>query len=181
MQASTNYIYIVFAVAYAIYSVVKAGKKVTANRPTTTSSNPTSATEQSRDDFKPVKPPIATPIPQHTLGDDLKKMLEDLMGESREVHEPEVLVPKPKQIIATENSKHRQPESRFHSAENQKNNTHLLEKEKLKSVHTEQATVKSKPVFRSTIVEPEVEDPQEVNFDMRQAIIYSEILKRPEY
>jgi hypothetical protein len=181
MQASTNYIYILFAVAYAIYSVIKAGKKVTANRPTTTSSNPTPATEQSRDEFNPVKPPTATPIPNPSFGDDLKKVLEGLMGENKEVNQPELLAPKPKQQIATEKPKHRQPESRFHSAENQKINTHLLEKEKLKSVQTEQVTVKSKPVFRNAIVEPGVDEQKEVNFDLRQAIIYSEILKRPEY
>ena len=61
MHAAQNYIYIIFAVAYAIYSMVKAGKKATQNRPTIDKQPEQSPT---------VQPPTPPPIPQQ----DFKKM-----------------------------------------------------------------------------------------------------------
>src|ERR1035437_10394086 len=81
MHASTNYIYIIFPVIYVIYSIIKAGKKVTQNRPTIDKQQQAQPT---------VQPSTATQPPQQ----DFKKMLEDLLGGVREEKIPEPQVPK---------------------------------------------------------------------------------------
>ena len=180
MQASTNYIYILFAVAYAVYSIIKASKKITANRPTS-SGNPTSETGQSKDELRPVRPPTATSVPQYSPGEELKKMLEDLMGGTKEKKVPEVQAPKSKQQIPSGKPKYGQTRSHHHSTEYPKITSQSLEKEKPKSVPEEHLPDKSAKVSKKVFTVPVVEEKLESDFDIQQAIIYSEILKRPEY
>ncbi len=168
MHASTNYIYIIFAVAYAIYSIVKAGKKVTANRP-----NIDKQPEQS----PTVKPPASSPVPNQ--GDEMKKMLEDLFGGRQEAEEkiPEKEIPKPKPQPQHHPEKQRHPQPVSHHLEHAKATPHAFDKEKLQATHAKPPAAKPQKVLMKSAVEEEVE----ADFDIRQAIIYSEILKRPEY
>ncbi|MBI4930651.1 MAG: hypothetical protein HY841_07805 [Bacteroidetes bacterium] len=176
MHAAQNYIYIVFAVIYIIYSIIKAGKKVTKNRPTTIPNS----SSQKKDEFKPVQPPEASPIPNH--GDDMKKMLEDLLGRNPEVkipekhpdsyrdkvkHQPVSIKPQPSKIT-THSIKEKTIPSHVPSK------TH---KTAAQSFLTGEQLASSKKVF----LESEAEEESVVDFDIRQAIIYSEILKRPQY
>ena len=82
-----NYLYIIFAVVYVIYSIIKAGKKVTQNRPTIDKKPQASPTT--------IQPPTASPVPHPNSGDELKKMLEDLLGGGSEEEMPEKQVLKP--------------------------------------------------------------------------------------
>lgn len=170
MQAETNYIYIVFAVLYVIYSIVKAVKK---------------NAEQKQVVKKPeqkstVQPPTASPVSKP--GDDFKKMLEDLLGGTQEVEVPEkqIQIPKPQPVTVRPRPAKIAP--------------HHPKKEKLASQYAKPLTPKksvpaeSTPVFKQhpeivqkVFADTAVEAEQGVDFDIRQAIIYSEILKRPQY
>ena len=177
MQASTNYIYIIFAVAYAVYSIIKAGKKVTASRPTTTTTSEPQAEQttssQKKDEFKPVQPPTATPVPEFNPGGEIKKILEDLLGGKPDEKNPEVKVPK-------SNQKHSSTKPPHH-IEHPKIISQPIEKAKPKSVQNEHLVSKPQAVSKKVIAESIIEEEPEVDFDFRQAVIYSEILKRPEY
>ena len=175
MHAAQNYIYIVFAVIYIIYSIIKAGKKATKNRPTT-APDPSS---QKQDEFKPVQPPTASPLPD--LGVDMKKMLEDLLGGGSEEKIPEHQAPRP------------QPQPLSERPQPVKISTHSPPKEKLITAHTKSFSAKPKitsdkapfikysEISQKVFAEPIIEEESGVDFDIREAIIYSEILKRPQY
>lgn len=165
MQAGTNYIYIIFAVVYVIYSIIKAGKKVTKNRPTVNKQPQSSPT---------VRPPVASPIPQNNSGDDLKKMLEDLLGGGSQeeiperpvvVSRPHPVAEKPRPVKITSNT----------TRKIQQSEQPAKQKETVPAFtpHPEVVQKGNIPVFQ--------EEESGVDFDIRQAVIYSEILKRPEY
>lgn len=170
MHAATNYIYIIIAVLYIIYSIIKAAKKAAQQKPVQKKSEPAPV----------VKPPASSPLPNP--GDDMKKMLEEILGKTPEVKIPDkhpdtYREPKPHPIpVRTK------PAKISHQA---------IKKEKAAVSHmpaksvpkTEPHTflpsehISSKPVFQEPVLEEEVS----LDFDLRQAIIYSEILKRPQY
>ena len=164
MHAEQNYIYIVFAVLYIIYSIVKGAKKVKANRPGTKPVQPA----QSR----PVNPP-ASPIPGK--GDDLKELLEQVLGK------PPVAEPTP-QPVTTVKPKSVSP--RHHEKSGKAIQSHLPSRSAKKAkpflqgehfVHEPE-----KPVI--TFAETEEQAPLlRDEFDLRKAIIFSEILNRPKY
>lgn len=154
-----NYLYIIFAVVYVIYNIIKAGKKVTQNRPTIgkkTQSSPT------------VKPPVST-VPEPAGGDDFKKILEELLGAGEEeIPEKPVLQPQPQATVkpaANFLKKDRMagPPAKYN--EPQPANTFIAHPEIVQKVFSEQPQ----------------EEEAGIDFDIRQAVIYSEILKRPQY
>jgi len=168
-----SYLYIIFAVVYVIYSIIKAGKKVTQNRPKIEKHPPTA--EASRQPYQPVRPPVERKAPEHNPGEDLKKMLEDLMGGNTEEVRPEVIKPKP-QVVVPQKPKP------------VKITDHLTKKEKQAAYQTKKKEAYTPPVF---IAHPEVvqksfmelppEEESQIDFDIRQAVIYSEIMKRPNW
>ena len=160
MQAGTNYIYIVFAILYVIYSIVKAVKKN--SQPVTKKPEPAST----------VKPPTASPIPN--AGEDMKKVLEEILGNTPKVKipakpivkpEPTRIKPQPAKIVTHVKNVRAIPS---HSPAKTKTRTapFLTAEQEIK-----------KKVFTETFIEEE----RDLDFDIRQAIIYSEILKRPQY
>jgi len=170
MHAETNYIYIVFAVLYIIYSIVKAVRKNAQQKPAPTKSQPSPT----------VQPPTASPLPKQKPEDDFKKMLEDLMGGNPEVKIPDTQIPKVK------------PQPVFIKPQPAKIATHHPRKEKLTTSHAKFISAKPKTTSASTpfvshpeIVQKTFAEPDEeeatIDFDIRHAIIYSEILKRPQY
>lgn len=147
------------------------------NRPTV-SQNPPS---QNREEYKPVQPPAASPLPD--TGNEIKKMLEDLLGGAPEVKIPEEQVP---QIKPQPVSIKPQPAKISTHAKKEKalvsHSPSKTQKAGAKSFLTGEKLVTSKKIF----IEPELEeesasDSYRDDFDIRQAIIYSEILKRPQY
>lgn len=164
-----NYIYIIFAVLYIIYSIIKAGKKVSKNRPTV---------EKQPQQTQTVQPPTAIPLPRKE--DDFKKMLEDLMGGVPEIEIPEkqIIKPKPQPVTVKPQPAKIAP--------------HHPKKEKLTTSQSKFISAKPKTTSASIpfVSHPEivqktfaetVEEESSIDFDIRQAIIYSEILKRPQY
>ena len=146
---------------YVIYSIIKAGKKVTKNRPTINPQPQSSPT---------VQPPTEKQPPQQ----DFTKMLEDLLGGTREekIPEPEVLQPKPQPIVVKPHPT--------------KIITHSEKKEKIIPSHLHSKNPKEdikhpKETAKKVFAEPVAVEEPEFDFDIRQAVIYSEILKRPEY
>jgi hypothetical protein len=162
MQARTNYIYILFAIAYFVYTIIKAGKKSTAKRSTTVNQP-----EQSPS----VKPPVASTPP--VQGVDLKKMLEELMGGTPGQDTPEEPLP--------QKTRQRKPEPVPHHLEHQKNVSHTFDKAKSSVAYPNPVAEKPKAAPRKVVAEAVVEEEANMDFDVRQAIIFSEILKRPEY
>jgi hypothetical protein len=163
MQAETNYIYIIFAVVYVIYSIIKASKKVTKNRPVIDKKPSSSPT---------VNPPTSSPLPENNSGDDLKKMLEDLLGGGGDEEEiPEKPVVMPKTIHAQE----RQHPVTTHPG------TIAKDKHQVKQTVPATTFVAHPEVVEKASVPVLQEEEAGVDFDIRQAVIYSEILKRPEY
>ena len=156
---------------YVIYSIVKAGKKVSQNRP--------------GQNTKPVPPvsshPAETYSPPPKKEDDLKKILEDLLGEMPEVKIPEKQKPQPK------------PSQVFSKPAPAKIVPKHPKKEKLvtryakpvtpkKSLSAESPHFVSHPeVVQKAFQENVIEEEVSVDFDIRQAVLYSEILKRPQY
>jgi hypothetical protein len=159
MESGKNYIYILFAIGYAIYSIIKAGKKANANR---------QSTEKQSQETPAVNPPVSSSVPKP--GEDMRKMLEDLLGGPRDEKTPEVVLPKPK---------HKQPVP-YHM-EHAKIVSHSFDKVKTPVVPEKQVMDKPKIVPQKVAAEPAVEQSAAPDFDIRQAIIFSEILKRPQY
>ncbi|MEK6614721.1 MAG: hypothetical protein AABZ32_01215 [Bacteroidota bacterium] len=173
MQASTNYIYIIFAVLYVIYSVIKASKKAQ-QKSTTQNQKPQPSST--------VQPPTASPLPKQKPEDDFKKMLEDLLGGAPEIKIPERQIPKVEsQTIPI----------KPHPV---KISTHSPQKEKVITAPTKPFSIKPKitsekvPFIKHSESAPKVfaepmheEESGVDNFDIREAIIYSEILKRPNW
>lgn len=193
-----NYIYIVFAVLYIIYSIVKAAKKVNKNRPATsppkeqsrTSPSPEghgSYTAQKKEEkFHPIQPtvksgqaPEAKPLPEKE--DDFKKILEDLLGEVPEIQIPEKQIPKPKpqQVYV----KPRPAKIAPHHPKKEKLTTSQAKfvSEKLKTSSESVPFVSHPEILHTNFLDSVVEEEPEVEFDIRQAVIYSEILKRPSW
>ena len=173
MHAAQNYIYIVFAILYIIYSIIKAGKKVAQNKPTV---SPSSA-PQKKEEFKPIQPPVSAPFPQQDPASDMKKMLEDLLGggnKEMEIPKQETPQPKPQHIKS-------RPSGNIAPSHKKEKMTlsHMPAKSSQKAKATPFLT--AHPAAKQAAVEPIVEEEATVDFDIREAIIYSEILKRPQY
>ena len=166
MHAAQNYIYIVFAVLYIIYSIIKATKKASQQKSVTQNQKPQSSPT--------VQPPTVSPTPNP--GDEMKKMLEDFLGGNPEVKIPEKQIPKLK------------PQPISIKPLPAKIITHA-KKEKAIASHIPSKTQKPEKPFltgdqyvsKKKFIESEVEEEPVIDFDIRQAIIYSEILKRPQY
>ena len=168
MHAAQNYIYIVFAILYVIYSIVKAVKKNSQQKPAEQTKRP--------EPHQTVQPPVASPYPKQNPADDMKKMLEDLLGGGSEIKIPEKQVVQPKQEpvkikpqpakIITHAQKVKAVPSHFPS----------------KAKETAQPFLSGeKETPKKVFVETSIEEDKDIDFDIRQAIIYSEILKRPQY
>ena len=179
MQASTNYIYIIFAVVYVIYSIIKAGKKVTQNRPTI--EGQPLPKDSAGQPSPTVQPPTATPLPQQ----DFKKMLEDLLGGVPEEKIPQPQVPKVQAPV------HKPEPVKITIRHTPKRETAAVPREKpLSAKPANLAEKTSHPQFYETAkkvfaepvaVEEAGPDNYREDIDIRQAIIYSEILKRPNW
>src|SRR5204863_8308997 len=109
--------------------------------------------------------------PQSRPGDDLKKMLEDLMGGTRETKIPEPQVVKPKPQVHAEKPKYQHPVP--HPVEHAKVAIHTFDKEKAAAIHAKQATDKPKPFSKKVLAEPVAEEEPVMDFDIRHAFIYS--------
>jgi hypothetical protein len=171
MYASTNYIYIIFAVIYVIYSIIKAGKKVTNNRPTI---------DQQPNSQPTVQPPTATSPPQQ----DFKKMLEDLLGgvPVRQEERPPTVSGEEK--IPTSHPKPQPVKISIHHKPKKETATASQDKPfpaKPHKVSHSQHYEAAKKVFEEPVVVEEAADSLRDGFDIREAVIYSEILKRPDW
>ena len=168
MKAGTNYIYILFAVVYFIYTIVKAGKKATQQKQAAPKLESTST----------VRPPTASPGPQQHPGDDLKKMLEELLGgvpearpAEKKIHkaEPVIMWPEPAKIIPQAKKEKTAP-SHFATKAKEETSSFLAGEKQI-----------PKKVFALVAEERQDTDSYSDDFDIRNAVIYSEILKRPEW
>jgi hypothetical protein len=161
-----EYIYILFAVAYIIYSVIKGAKKVAKNKPVVS-------------EKKSVQQPATRPEqkPVSRTGDEFKKILDEMLGEVPEVIIPEKQKPVPRpQPVSSGTPKTRQPKiSLFKNEYLKKSKTLKPEaapKPFLPAEKHKRVTETKEPVFFA-------EEEPVFEFDARKAIIYSEILKRP--
>ena len=151
---------------YVIYSIIKAGKKVVKNRPVIDpqQSQPT------------VQPPTGSPLPQQ----DFKKMLEDLLGGTREEKIPEPQIPKAQvpiqKLQPVKIALHNTPKKETITASQVKPFSAKLHKPSEKITRSQHIETTKKVFSEPVVVEESVMD-----FDIREAVIYSEILKRPEY
>jgi hypothetical protein len=167
-----NYLYIIFAVVYVIYSIIKAGKKVTKNRPTIEKQP-----QQSYGQPAPtVRPPTASPVPEHNSGEELKKMLEDLLGGGAEEDIPE------KKIVIP------QSQPVYEKPRPVKITSPIPKKEKPVPYKTSPNVAAAHPVFtahpeivQKAFTELAPEEESTIDFDIRKAVLYSEILKRPNW
>lgn len=168
MHADTNYIYILLVVLYIIYSIIRAGKKVKKNRPVidkTSRPSPQASPSQ--------------PSPVHSKRertDELKKLMEDFLGvpaenesTTAEKNFPKP-VPQPAKILSRTREKTKprtvQPAPFL--------DTDIRKTKKPAETHHH--------ITQKIFSEPAVaEETPSVDFDIRQAIIFSEILKRPQY
>lgn len=179
MQAAQNYIYIVLAVLYVIYSIIQAGKKMAKNKPTVSApSDP-----QRKEEFKPVQPPSSAPLPQHDTAGDLKKMLEDLLGggpqeEIPEKHSERPVIPPAKPIPQPRQERPVPAKIVTHSTAVKATPSHSSSQTKNETKSFLSGEKKTKEKVTQEIVQ---EEEPSIDFDVRQAIIYSEILKRPQY
>lgn len=161
-----NYLYIIFAVVYIIYSIVKAGKKVKQNRPTIDKTSRPSPT---------VQPPVSSPAPQHESGDELKKMLEELLGGGEEEEIPEKPVASPVPSVIPHKPA---PKPVYQAARKEKQ---VEDTSKQKATLPVPGFHAHPEIIRQAFTGQEPEEVEEIDFDIRQAVIYSEILKRPSY
>jgi hypothetical protein len=184
MHAEQNYIYIVFAVLYIIYSIVQAARKGKKQKQAAAPPNKTGQRAQT------VRPPASEPAPHS--GDDIKRMLEDLLGGSPEVPVPEKQAANPRPVQASKEF----PSGRGLSGQPA---AAMREPAKLASAHSrreKRVTPAPIPFIKEEsphfISHPEIvqqvfapvevkEEEAAVDFDIRQAVLYSEILKRPQY
>lgn len=163
-----NYLYIIFAVVYVIYSIIKAGKKVTKNRPTI---------DPTRQPSPTINPPTSSPIPEQSGGDELKKMLEEMLGggdETEEIPEKPVLQPKPVPVFE-------KPKPIEVKTRPQPKPRPVLSEEKPSTPAHAPAFIAHPEVVKQAFSEPLSEEEAGNDFDVRQAVLYSEILKRPQY
>ena len=189
MQAAQNYIYIVFVVLYMIYSVIKAGEKAAKQKPVVKDNNPQPVSSSQPQSAQ-------TNIPPQKKEGDFKTILEDMFGGmpnvdadvTKPVQSPSKKVPE-KQIPRSK------PQSIFskHNPIKKPAPASFQQKEKTSSVKTPQLPLKQKTPSQSTfsitsfadtrniISEQDVVEEIDFEFDFRQAVIYSEILKRPNW
>ncbi len=190
MHAAQNYIYILFAVLYIIYSLVKAVKK-NAKHPPVSSSNPPA---QKKDEYKPVQPPVSSPAPDP--GEDIRKMLEQVLGRNQESKAPEKKTVASKQHTGQLKTPPKLTRQQWATKEtptsrdDEKKSFHKDRKEKADLAHKTEMHHRSERTFLSgeqvlpkkVFSEMAIADEETaVDFDFRQAVIYSEILKRPQY
>jgi hypothetical protein len=190
MHAAQNYIYILFAVLYIIYSIVKAAKK-NAKNPPVSSSNPQT---QKKEDYMPVQPPVSSPAPDP--GEDIRKMLEQVLGRNQEskAAEKKTVASKqhtgqlktPPKLVRQQWASKETPTSR----DDEKKSFQKDKKEKAAAHHLPERSHKTEKPFLAgeqiTHKKKETEmafaeEESSVDFDFRRAVIYSEILKRPQY
>ena len=188
MQAAQNYIYIVFVVLYMIYSVIKAGKKAAKQKPVVKDNNPQPVSSSQPQSAQ-------TNIPPQKKEGDFKTILEDMFGGMPNVGKD---VPTPVQSsskkIPEKQIPRSKPQSIFSKPNPIKKTTNASQrKEKTSSVKTEILPTKPRPVSEpafsilsaantpSALSEREVVEETDFEFDFRQAVIYSEILKRPNW
>jgi len=147
-----------------------------------------------KEEFKPVQPPVTGPVPEFNPGGELKKMLEDLLGGapvsqdkpvpsfSEEEKIPDTGVPRPhKQHSSGKPAKQSRKTAASHRTGPAEVVAHSPHKSDLKSDKEEHLAHKSKAVRKEAIPELVAEESLETDFDFRQAIIYSEVLKRPDW
>ena len=172
MQAEQNYIYILFAALYIIYSIVKAVKK---------NSQPPPVPQKKPGQPAPtVQPPVSSPAPNP--GDEMKKMLEELLGGSPEVDVPEKQVVKPR--VQPVSSRPAPAKIAPHHPKKEKLTTQPIKPLASKQAVTAERThfVSHPELTQKAFAETQItEEETPVDFDIRQAVIYSEILKRPQY
>ncbi len=173
MHAAQNYIYILFAVAYMVYTIIKAGKKVKQNGSTIDKQPQASPT---------VQPPATSSKPD--MQGEMKKMLEDLLGVP--TSDPTLPRRQAGPVPAERKTEVAKPQSSKTILQTPPKNKTEIAREKLLAAHAKtNSDILShakqpkavKKVFAETT---EAEEPV-MDFDIRQAIIFSEILKRPEY
>lgn len=176
MKADVNYLYILFAIAYVIYSIIKAGKKVSKNRPPITKQPSSGPIDQQ---------PAKSPHHERTSGDDFKKMLEELLGvpdEKVPEQYPDTYQDTPQQEVIAEKPR---PAKGITSVPKKAKQAVYKSKSEESTLSSGTAHFVSPPeVTGSTPVQSivlEEEASHKYDFDIRQAIIYSEILKRPQY
>lgn len=165
-----NYVYVLFVIGYIIYNVIKASKKVTANRPGQNRPDPSAPA--------PAVPP-SEPIPAPSKEDEVKKMLEELFGGVPEVRKPK----QPAQPVPVPVAKPKTPRPSRKAAPA---SARVPLTKPLMTKSTETA-IESKFIAHPEVLEPlsitpvAEEEPVRPDFDLKQAILYSEILKRPAY
>ena len=162
-----NYLYIIFAVVYVVYTIIKAGKKVTQNKPTIDKRPQASPT---------VRPPVASPNPQQNPGEDLKKMLEDLLGGGAQEDVPQAEVLKPRLTVV-----HEKPKPVKAAVPAPRKEKPVAHQATPQSVPAAPAFRAHPEVLQKSLNETIEEEETVIDFDIRQAVIYSEILKRPQY
>lgn len=159
-----EYIYIILAAVYIIYSIIKAAGKVSKNKPRT--SKPQTAS-------RPVQQTQQQPKPKP--GDVFKKILDEMLGEIPQVTVPEKQKPKtkapPQQYIRKERAKI--------ISSQQETFQELQTKQKAHKISTPVAKQRHHIEISEPIAVPE-EEPS-VEFSVRDAVVYSEILKRPNW
>ena len=188
MQAAQNYIYIVFVVLYMIYSVIKVGKKAAKQKPVVKDNNPRPGSSSQPQSAQ-------TNIPPQKKEGDFKTILEDMFGGMPNVGKdvPTPVQSSSKKIPEKQITKSRS-QSIFSKPNPIKKTTNASQrKEKTSSVKTEILPTKprpgSEPAFfilpaantPPVLSEREVVEETDFEFDFRQAVIYSEILKRPNW
>lgn len=158
-----DYIYILLAVVYILYSIIRGAKKVSKNRPTVS-------------EKKPVPQPAPQRKPVTEPGEDFKKILEEFLGTpsadtlttaEKNIPKP---VPQPAKIL---------PRIREKAKPKTVQPSPFLDtdiKKTKKSAETHHHITQK--IFSEPVV---AEETPSVDFDIRQAIIFSEILKRPQY
>lgn len=157
-----NYLYVIFAVVYVIYSIIKAGKKVTQNRPTIDKKPQSSPT---------VNPPTSS-LPEPAGGDDFKKILEELLGAGGEEEVPETAPRKAEPLPAVPVK----PAANF-----LKKDKPVVSPNIPKAAVPATAFVAHPEIVEKVFSQKTEQEESEIDFDIRQAVLYSEILKRPEY
>ncbi len=152
-----NYLYIIFAVVYVIYSMIKAGKKANANKPTIQPSS------------KPSNHPTAEKPRQKTK--DLKDILEDLL----DINPPQS-VPAPVEVKSIPKKKPKVV-TPFLTSEMERTANNKKWKAEATTSAKDFKSKKINPIQELTTEE----ETSDFEFDAKTAIIYSEILKRPQY
>lgn len=167
--ADTNYIYIILAVLYVIYSIVQAGKKASKGKPPVTNRQP---------------PPVQqheTAKPKEEKDDEFKKVLEELFGEIPKVEVPQKQEPAPKPRPVESKPA---PAKIIPKRPKKETLVSKTQPEKANEAVKPQGQFIQHPevvqmAFAKELVEEE--EVPAIDFDMRQAVIHSEILQRPNW